>query len=192
MFIQATNYTPHNGPRSITNIVLHSMESQEKPDTAENVAKWFAGQTAAVAPRASAHFCIDSDSIVQCVRVQDVAWHAPGANHNGIGLEHAGRAAQKRAEWLDQYGRTMLELSARLCAHLCTKYQIPAIARDASALRTGAKGITTHLAVTQAFARSTHTDPGPGFPLDWYVQRVGVLMSEMDPLAPRPLIAVPL
>lgn len=185
MFLQARNYTHRDAARPVSLIVLHSMESQEKPETAENVARWFAGETA---PMASAHFCIDSDSVVQCVRVQDVAWHAPGANHNGVGIEHAGRAVQKREDWLDTYGRSMLELSARLVASICTRFQVPAIWRHADALRAGARGITTHLAVSRAFGRSTHTDPGPGFPLDWYIQRVATLMAELDPLAPRPAI----
>src|SRR5262249_13152262 len=50
-------------------IVIHTMENAEKPDKAEEVALWFAGKTAYPPPQASAHFCIDENSIVQCVRV---------------------------------------------------------------------------------------------------------------------------
>lgn len=188
-FIQAKNFT-ESSARRIDLLVLHSMESSEGRDTAETVAKWFAGPSA---PQASAHFCIDSDSIVQCVQLDDVAWHAPGANHDGIGLEHAGRAAQARIEWLDEYGRAMLELSARLAAHLCRRFRIPPVFVGSDALRTGgARGITTHADVTRAFRRSTHTDPGFGFPVDWYVQRVAALMSESDPLSARSALVVPL
>ena len=91
-FVQARNYT-RGRSNAIDVLVIHTMESPEKPDTAESVANWFGGATA---PEASAHYCIDSDSIVQCVHDEDVAWHAPGANHNGLGFEHAGRAAQRR------------------------------------------------------------------------------------------------
>ena len=66
-------------------LVIHTMESPEKPDTAESVANWFSGSTA---PQASAHYCIDGNSIVQCVHDDDVAWHAatlwPGSSR---GLE---------------------------------------------------------------------------------------------------------
>src|SRR3982750_3889302 len=91
-FVQARNFT-RGRSNHIDVLVIHTMESPEKPDTAESVANWFAGSTA---PQASAHYCIDANSVVQCVQDGDVAWHAPGANHNGIGFEHAGRAAQTK------------------------------------------------------------------------------------------------
>src|SRR5688572_13889549 len=98
---QARHYTPTSG-RQIDLVVLHDMEAPEKPATAENIASWFAGPNA---PRASAHWCFDSNSAVRCVADKDVAWHAPGANHNGLGYEMAGYARQTGAEWLDPYGR---------------------------------------------------------------------------------------
>ena len=90
--LPSQNFDIRCGPHPIDLLVIHTMEAPEKPDTAENVAKWFAGSTA---PQASAHYCIDADSIVQCVQDRDVAWHAPGANHNGLGFEHAGTAGRK-------------------------------------------------------------------------------------------------
>jgi len=168
-FIQAKNYTAA-ARTDISLIVLHSMESQEKPGTALAVALWFAGQTA---PRASAHYCIDSGEVVQCVRDEDIAWHAPGANTTGIGLEHAGRAAQTSAEWADPYSKAMMDLSAELCATLCRKWKIPAVLVGEAGLRSGARGITTHAAVSRTFKKSTHTDPGRSFPLVEYVWQVG-------------------
>lgn len=167
-FIQAKNYTKANRTR-IDWIVIHSMENAEATSTAENVAKWFSGSAA---PQASAHFCIDSDSIVQCVRDVDVAWHAPGANQYGIGLEHAGYAKQTREQWLDPFSISMLKLSAKLTAELCKKWNIPIKYIDRNGLKNGEKGITTHNEVTQAFKKSTHTDPGKGFPMDLYIQWV--------------------
>lgn len=145
------------------------MESQEKPGTARRVADWFAGPTA---PQASAHYCVDVAEIVQCVRLEDVAWHAPGANANGVGIEHAGRAAQSADEWADGYSMAMLERSILLCAAICRKYGLPAQYVGVDALRLGGQGITTHHDVSLAFRKSTHTDPGPHFPLPWYVSRV--------------------
>ena len=94
-FVQARNYT-RGRSNPIDVIVIHTMESPEKPDTAESVAAWFA---AATAPQASAHYCIDANSIVECVRDTDVAWHAPGANHNGLGrARRTGRTDRGRLE----------------------------------------------------------------------------------------------
>ena len=33
-------------------------------------------------------------------------FHAPGANHNGIGLEHAGYARQSAEDWADAFSET--------------------------------------------------------------------------------------
>jgi N-acetyl-anhydromuramyl-L-alanine amidase AmpD len=166
-FIQARNYT--RGPRRnrIDLIVIHDMEAPEKGTTAEAVARYFQSNV-----QASAHYCIDSNSIVQCVRDSDIAWHAPGANHNGIGLEHAGYARQTRHEWFDAYSTKMLLLSAKLTARLCKKYGIPVRFVSPPGLMNEERGITTHRAVSAAFRRSSHTDPGTAFPMEWYLIQV--------------------
>lgn len=168
-FFPAKNFTPTTG-RTIDLIVIHDMEYPETPEGAE----WCAGFFGSVqhAPRASAHYAIDADSIVQCVRDSDVAWHAPGANHNGIGLEHAGYAKQARDEWLDDYSRKELSLSARLTRRLCSTYGIPLVWLDSDALKKrGARGITGHRDCSLAFG-GTHWDPGPNFPIDFYMALV--------------------
>src|SRR5947199_10668133 len=95
-FIQARNYTRGRSV-PIDVLVIHTMESPETPTTAESVANWFAGSTA---PQASARYCIDSNSIVHCVKYSDVAWHPPGGNHDALGFEPAGRVAEVAAAWL--------------------------------------------------------------------------------------------
>ena len=167
-FKQAKNYTPANRTE-VKYIVIHSMEAGEASTTAENVSAWFAGSSA---PKASAHFCIDCDSIVQCVKETDIAWHAPGANKLGLGLEHAGYARQTRDQWLDPFSSSMLKLSAKLTAKLCKDWNIPTKFVGRDDLKNGLAGITTHHEVTQAFHESTHTDPGKGFPMDLYLQWV--------------------
>lgn len=145
------------------------MEASERTVTAENVAAWFAGPSA---PVASAHYGIDADSIVQCVREKDVAYHAPGSNHNGIALEHAGYAKPSAEDWADDYSETMLRRSAELAARLCRKYDVPITYLDATDVALGKRGITTHRAVSAAFKKSTHSDPGPHFPMAHYLELV--------------------
>jgi N-acetyl-anhydromuramyl-L-alanine amidase AmpD len=168
LHLGAKNYRRASG-RSVDLIVLHTMEAAEKPTTAEAVARWFGGPQA---PMASAHYCVDGDSIVRSVHEEDIAWHAPGANHNGIGIEHAGFAAQGPAEWADDYSRAMLDLSARLVADICRRRSIPVAMVDEAGLQSGVRGITTHAVVSRAFRRSTHTDPGKSFPMEAYLRRV--------------------
>lgn len=174
-FVQAKHYTPAGRSRaSIKWIVLHSMEGPEDVERAEHVARWFSDQLAPKfpAPRASAHYAVDSDSIVQMVKDRDVAWHAGGGNRHGIGIEHAGKARQTRAQWLDAFSGPMLLLSAELTAALCNQYVIPRAFVDAEGLLHGEAGITTHAEITKAFKKSNHTDPGANFPMDWYLDRV--------------------
>ncbi len=179
-FVQARNYTKASRS-AIDLVVIHDMEYPERPTGAEWCAGFFAG---AAAPQASAHYCVDNDSIVQCVREEDVAWHAPGANAKGIGVEHAGYAKQTAAEWHDDYSTAMLELSAGLVADICHRYDIPVERPSVDALKSGARGIIGHIDATNAWSGGKgHTDPGPHFPWDWYLERVRANLALLQGIA---------
>jgi len=166
-FLQAKNYTKGRRPGPIDLIVIHTMEAAEKPTTAEAVAGWGAGPSA---PQASWGYAVDNDSIVQSVLDTDTAWHAPGANHNGIGIEHAGYAKQNAADWSDDYSQKMLRLSAKLSAMLCAKHNIPVVKLTPAELKAGKRGIVGHKDCTDAFSGGHgHTDPGGSFPWDTYI-----------------------
>ncbi|GAA4627259.1 peptidoglycan recognition protein family protein [Cellulomonas oligotrophica] len=141
-------------------IVVHTMEAPETAQTAENIARYFARPTT----RASAHLCVDNDSVVRCVPDADTAWAAPGANANGLQLELAGYARQTPAEWDDAYSRAQLALAASEAAAWARKYGIPVRRLSVAELRAGAKGFVAHDDVSKAFGKSTHWDPGPHFP----------------------------
>ena len=185
-FIESPHVTRTSG-RQIDLIVIHTMEMDEKDETAENCAQWFRNPGA----RVSAHYCVDADSIVQCVRDQDVGWHAPGANHDGIGIEHAGRAKQTGRDWSDAYSTAMLERSAVLVGDLCKKYKPPVTWLYAADLKAGKRGITTHDAVSKAFKRGSHWDPGQGFPVERYLTLVRACIGTGAPTAVKPLKPAP-
>ena len=170
-FVEAVNWSRTVGPQPKSLIVLHSMEAAEAANTAENVAAWFAGLRGP-APRTSAHYCVDADSVICCVPPDRIAWHAPGANGSGIGIEHAGYARQSRAQWLDDYSIRMLMLSAELTAWLCARFNIPISFIGADHIKRGARGITTHAEVTRAYPAKggTHMDPGVFFPIAEYLR----------------------
>lgn len=170
-YLEAINWSRQIGPQPKHVIVLHCMEWPETATSAEWCAEFFAGKRGP-APQASAHYCVDDDSIICSVPPDRVAWHAPGANANGIGIEHAGYARQTRAQWLDDYSLRMLTLSAQLTAWLCRRFEIPVQFIVSDHLKRGGRGITTHAEVTKAFGKSSHLDPGPFFPLGDYLRFV--------------------
>lgn len=176
-FIQARNYTPANRV-DLRLVVIHTMENPEKPDGAENVAAWLAS---VASPKASAHLCVDSDSVAECVKPQDVAWAAPGANRDGYHIEHAGRAQQSTDQWRDEYSASELVLSARAIAHLCVRYRIPPRKLSIDEVRDGhTKGFCGHRDVTLAFhTKGGHSDPGPNFPWTEYLVLVANAIGEV-------------
>ncbi|HMJ52093.1 MAG TPA: N-acetylmuramoyl-L-alanine amidase [Polyangiaceae bacterium] len=169
-FIKARNFTKGRYGSQVSVVVIHSMESQEKPGTARNVAHWFAGETA---PQASAHFNVDADEIIQCVNESDMAWGAPGANRQGLHIEHAGRASQTAEQWADAYSGAMLRRSAALVADLCRRHGIAIKRIGPEELKSGTRGICGHDTVSKAFpVKGAHQDPGPGFPWADYIELV--------------------
>lgn len=181
-FVQAKHY--YKGGNKPKLIVIHDMEYPERPTGAEWCADFFA---AANAPQASAHFCVDSNSIVQCVNESDGAWHCPGSlpkkggleiNRSSIGIEHAGYARQTKEEWADTYSMAELELSAKLVADICRRYDIPAKRlTPEDLLKEGATGICGHVDCTKATGVGSHWDPGSNFPFDWYIDRVNAALN---------------
>jgi N-acetyl-anhydromuramyl-L-alanine amidase AmpD len=168
-FVKARNFKKIQGKRAVRVIVIHDMEFPETNKAAEVIAKDFATTT----DQRSAHICVDSDSIVQCVLDNDVAFAAPGANNDGIQIELAGFAKQTREQWLDPFGVLLLDKAANATAQYCLKYDIPV--RQLTNEQLGnkvSKGIVGHRQVTQVFKKGTHMDPGPNFPWDFFIQRV--------------------
>lgn len=111
-YLQAANFNrmpPNN--RRVSLIVMHTMQSPNRPDTAEGVASWFAGKRPGGAPKASAHVCVDVDSIVQCVLPKDIAWGAQGGNWCSYHIEQAAYAEWTLDEWSTPEATSMLKLA---------------------------------------------------------------------------------
>lgn len=169
--------------RPVRHIVIHTMEAKELPDTAENVAAYFQKP----ATRASAHYCLDNNSIVQGVKLSDTAWACPGFNASGVQFEHAGFAAQN-AGWDDDYSQQMLHRSAQLAANVADDYGIVVRRLTADQLRAGTvTGFLGHGDATAAgIAGNTHTDPGAHFPWTDYLDLTQAFRSGVTPKPPAP------
>lgn len=158
-FHPTPHFTPADG-RAIDVVVLHTSEFPERSGAAQACAEWFADPSSQV----SAHYCVDADEVVQCVREEDIAWHARGGNQASIGVELAGFARQGADGWSDAYSAAVCERAATLVADICARHGIPVRRLRAPGLRRGLRGVTGHADVSAAFARSDHWDPGPAFP----------------------------
>jgi hypothetical protein len=144
------NYTNSNRETSydVRKIVIHVAEGSYS-----GTISWFENCAAG----ASAHYVVSrKGGVAQCVRDEDIAWHAGwwDTNTHSIGIEHAGYI--DNPEW---FTRSMYHTSARLSAWCCKKYKIP-IDR---------KHIISHSQVPGCSGSGggvhCHTDPGPFW--DW-------------------------
>lgn len=176
-------------------VVLHTMETPENSTVARNIATgWFSR----VEAQTSAHYVVGDAEIFQCVNEGDYAWAAmTTGNAHGIHIEMAGRAVQSRTEWFDDYSRALLELVAALTADICARHGIPVRILTDAQLAAGEKGITSHAAISRVFRESDHTDPGYGFPYDYFIERVQAHrngtanIANGAPPAPAPQQAAP-
>jgi N-acetyl-anhydromuramyl-L-alanine amidase AmpD len=166
-FVESPHRTRERG-RVVDVVVMHTMEIAERPDAAAICARWFQSEVSHV----SAHYCVDAGGVIQCVRETDVAWHARGGNSDSIGVELAGFARQTTAEWEDEYSAAVLSRAAELVADICRRRRIPVRWLVAGDLLADRRGITGHVEVSRAFHKSDHWDPGDGFPVEAFLDRV--------------------
>lgn len=160
-FIAARRYHPGRSAR-VRLVVLHTTEGDLRRGAAEAVARWFAGPQS---PEASAHYVVDADVVVQGVHEGDTAWAAPGANNDGIQVEMVGRAAWTGARWAEPDAAAMIARAGALVGEICRRHGLPLELLTTDDVLAGRAGVTTHAAVSRAYRRSSHWDPGPGFPL---------------------------
>jgi len=167
--IQAAKYTPRERqPGDIRFIVIHTMEGDQGPGVARNVAEWFASDAS---PDASAHLMIDPYEVIRGVHDKDWAWHADRANGPGIGIEHAGWS--DKTDWSTPESQAELSLSAKAVAKYCKALGIPPVWLSPQDILDGKRGITGHRECNLAYAGGRgHVDPGESFPRQAYVSMV--------------------
>ncbi|MFJ9624533.1 peptidoglycan-binding protein [Streptomyces sp. NPDC101181] len=107
------------------------------------------------ASQVSAHYTIRSSDgeVTQSVREKDTAWHAGSTNASSVGIEHEGYVDDPA--W---YTEAMYRSSAALTTHLAARYGIP---KDRS-----------HIIGHSEAPGATHTDPGPNWDWDHYMELI--------------------
>ena len=133
---------------TIKQIVIHDVEGSYS-----SCINWFKDPAANV----SAHFVVRSvdGEVTQMVKEKDVAWHDACNNTNTIGIEHEGYASAPE-RWFTE---AMYTESAKLVVYLADKYGL-------------AKTRANILGHGEADDCSTHTDPGPGWNWEHYMDLI--------------------
>lgn len=154
--------------------VIHTTEGAFNSQAAANGAAYDARRTDDV----STHFFIDDVNTVQCVYTWDRAYTARTIpNNRGVHYELCARASWTRDQWLNAYGKAMLENAAKQSARVAKKYGIPARWITDVQMLNREKGFTTHGQCSRVL-EGTHTDPGPNFPADYFMSRVKYYLGE--------------
>lgn len=139
----------------ITTIVIHTTEG-----SAASAIQRFQNPTS----RVSAHYLVASDGqITQFVHEKDIAWHSgnPDVNAHSIGIEHEAFSMQP-----DTLTDAMYRSSAALTRYLCLKYDIP---MDREHI-IGHNEVPDPKKPGQFGGVDGHTDPGPYWNWDYYMQ----------------------
>lgn len=146
-------------------IVIHNT-SNDASDT--NEASYAKRRTDGV----SSHYYVDHNSITQSLDTDWRAWHVGSneGNSTGISYEITGSNAKSRQWWIDNvYWKG---LAAQIRADMDV-HGIAARALSVAEMRAGKSGIVTHNQCRLAWGDTTHTDPGPNFPMDVLLQKIG-------------------
>jgi hypothetical protein len=158
----------------ITLIIVHTNEGPHgaglNPDhTAEDLAAYL-DRANAEGDWKSYHLICDDDSTVRYVPDSQAAWSALSANKLSLNICFTGWAAWPRSEWL--LHDRMLRRGAAEVAKWAKAYTIPV--RKLSPMQVGADwlGICGHLDWTLGKRNGNHTDPGPYFPWDLFIDYV--------------------
>lgn len=146
----------HGGKQTPRLIVMHSTVGPTKKGSALGVARFFEHHDQPT----SAHYVVDEAERYQCVQDHVVAYHC-GYNQDSIGVEMCDYPSATSAKrWDNAEHQRLLVRTARLVAWLCIVYNIRPYYVGAIGLKAGIKGVTTHAAMSAAFKKSTHWDPG--------------------------------
>jgi hypothetical protein len=162
-----------HGSHTPRRIVWHDTESHDWKGIRDlaGIASYWHG----VSWGPGAHVGIDSEGfIARYVDDLEIAYHVENHNTGSLGIEIVGFARFAPSVWLAR--RKQLETVAEVTAEWCKKYDIPAVLSVE-------RGISTHAMQSRAY-HGSHTDPGPGFPVQRTLRRVQAILAGAEPKPP--------
>lgn len=127
-----------------------------------------------------AHYFIDDVEVLQSTDTDWCVGHVGSdeGNTRGISYEITGVNGWTRAQWLANVAWNKL---AAVIARDCAQFGIPVRLLTVAQMRqfsSGVKGFVTHDLSRQAWGGTTHTDPGPNFPMDHLLTLVSRLNGD--------------
>lgn len=188
----------------ITRIVVHATcpdvgyPTASKHGAASGTAKYFQMASSG----GSAHYITGIDSEEHCVKDSVVAWHAP-PNIHSIGVEitadggdlSAYRShpehAYTRDQWLSPEVWPAVVRAANRVKELCERFDVPKVRLSVNDLKAGKHGICGHVDVSYAFRQTDHSDPGPNFPWDKFMEIVTGKTTKPVPVVNKPPVSKP-
>lgn len=157
-------------------VCIHTAEGAR---TVESLGNYFARSSV----KASSHVGIDDGGIEQYVPYSESAWTLRSGNSISDNAELCGFARWSREEWLGQH-RGMLDHAADWIAERCRARDIPLRKLTPEQVRRGDAGVIGHHDWTVGMRDGSHTDPGPGFPWDYVMQRAAAQTHPSPPPSP--------
>ncbi len=125
----------------------------------------------------SCHVVTDQTTTLQLLSLDRASWHAGSAwgNSNALSFEFRGKNT-----WSEGYWRTVIDQVAPTIAECCRLYSIPVRRLTVEQARKKVmKGFVTHDDMRQAWGGTTHTDPGPNFPMQYLLDTVSKEITGM-------------
>lgn len=162
------NTTFHDNPKlahgkrdRTKGVVIHTIEG-----TDEGAESWFRNRQAG---GVGAHVIIGQEKTrtIQTTDLDNMCWHAVGANSEYVGIEHEGFARYSKVQWLSKVNRKLLRASANRAAWICWHYKLGAPKRG--------RNVFGHV----DFPKGGHHDPGAGWPWSFYMWMAGRAYSRL-------------
>ncbi len=187
------NWTKNNNSRGGTKVdlwLIHSQEGGGGDNAADDLSRYIRStENMASDKKVSYHYVLSQASdggvtVVDCVDTDFAAWSVGDANARSINLCFAGsRAAWTREQWLKQ--AKAIDVAAYLAVQDCKKYSIPTTVIGTGGKYSSARaGLADHRYVTDVIGWGTHTDVGPGFPVDVFTTAVNKYATGLKPEVP--------
>lgn len=163
------------GPRKskIQAVFIHTTEN-DIGTPAENVANY------QIRTRTGSYHCLVDTQKLLIENTDDwITWSTGNlGNDVGLHMSFVARAAMTRQQWLNN--RAMLSIGAWKVAQWCRAYGIPAKFVTGPELARGVKGVSTHFEA-RIWGNTDHTDPGPNFPMQEFLEMVRTHMTGKAP-----------